>query len=167
MGFRNFGLCAVASLLLAICPVASNAQPLTSGVLPHFTVVSLRSFDPTPTQIDNPSYPVSITLKHAVAGSPTHYRVSRFSDFRDATWLLYAPAPVAQVPASWFEPFSPPRGLDRKVVLYFQLRGKNPNAGRPVSNVTNPLTREKTLKVAPEFLNSKTLSETITVRIWG
>ena len=161
--FLKFGLFAAALFVSANARIASAQPAPPSSVLPEFVVVSLTSFDPT-TNILNPTFPVRVTLQHTVGGSPTHYRFSRFSDFRDARWRTYVPAPIAQIPASWFETFTPPAGVfNRRVVLHFQVRATNPKAGRPIGFSTSPLTDEKTLKIEPKFLNSNTLSATIVI----
>jgi len=156
----QLGLLAAATLFASANPLTASAQPPTQ-VIPTFIAVSLTSFDPD-ARFLNPTFPVSLTLRHTATGSPTHYRFSRFSDFRDAKWLPYSPSPVAQIPASWFETFTPAVGaFNRRVVLHFQVRATNPKAGRPVSRTTNPLTRETTVKTEPQFLNSNTRSATI------
>jgi hypothetical protein len=160
----QLGLLAAATLFVLANPLTVSAQ-LSPQVVPSFIALSLTSFDPT-SPVLNPTFPVPITLRHTVTAqpiySPTHYRFSRFSDFRDATWLPYAPAPIAQIPASWFQTFTPPAGVfNRRVVLHFQVRATNPKAGRPISRITNPLTGKTEVKIEPQFLNSNTRSATI------
>jgi hypothetical protein len=162
--FVSHGLIAVAVFILASALSASAQTPLSPTI--SSTVVSLTSFDPA-SPVHNPTYPVPITLRHTVTGSPTQYRFSRFSDFHDAKWLPYVAAPVAQIPASWFKDMTPPARPNVQVLLYFQVRAKNPNAGRPVSRVTNELTGKTTVETEPEFLQSKSRSKTILVVFFG
>lgn len=162
----KFGLLVAITVVVLANPLTVSAQP--SQVVLSPLAVSLTSFDPDPSQFLNPAFPVSTTLRHTATGSPTHYRFSRFSDFRDATWLPYAPAPIAQIPASWFQTFTPTSGVfNRRVVLHFQVRAKNPNAGRPISRITDPLTGKTTVKTEPQFLNSNTRNGTIVAGFAG
>jgi hypothetical protein len=145
------------------------ASALTANTQPPVLVVGLTSFDPA-SPVFNPTYPVPMTLRHTVVGSPTHYRFSRFSDFRDATWLPYVLAPIAQIPASWFQDMNPPARPNVQVVLHFQVRVTNPRAGRPVkpfSRITDPLTGRTKVKTEPRFLNSGIRSKTILVVFFG
>jgi hypothetical protein len=118
-------------------------------------------------QVLNPQYPVPITLKHTVTGKPTHYRYSRFSDFRDAQWLTYQSAPVVQVPASWFSDLKPPSPPNVQVVLYFQVRAANPKGGTPTSLTTNPTTGVTTTTTQPEFIQSNVRNKIILVKFFG
>lgn len=165
---RRSGL--VLALLAGGLFVSAGALPVSAQTPLNTTVstavVSLTSFDP-PSPVLNPQYPAPVTLKHTVAGTPTHYRVSRFSDFRDAKWLPYASAPVVQVPASWLSNLNPPAPPNMQVVLYFQVRAKNPKAGTPTSLTTNLTTEKKTLETEPEFIQSNVRSKTVLVKFFG
>jgi hypothetical protein len=61
----------------------------------------------------------------------------------------------------------PPARPNVQVLLYFQVRAKNPNAGRPISRVTNELTGKTTVETEPEFIQSKPRSKTILVVFFG
>ncbi len=173
-----------AAVFASATSVTVNAQgiPASLVVSPH-NLVSLTSFDPNALFL-NPTFPISTPLRHTKTGNPTHYRFSRFADFRDATWLPYAPQPTAQIPASWFESFTPTQGaFDRRVVLYFQVRATNPRAGRPIGFTSSaptgpreiPAARDGTsntflpgqpvgemvLQTEPQFVNSNIKSKTI------
>ena len=151
-----------AAVFASATSLTVNAREIpTSLAVSPFNVVSLMSFDPNALFL-NPTFPISTPLRHTATGNPTHYRFSRFADFHDATWLPYAPQPTAQIPASWFESFSPTQGaFDRRVVLYFQLRAANPNAGRPISVSTNPFTRVREVAIEPQFVNSSIRNKAI------
>jgi hypothetical protein len=122
--------------------------------------VSLVSFDPAGLLL-NATFPAPITLHHSAIGSPSHYRVSRFPDFRDAAWLPYTPRPTAQIPSSWFEMAPGQGGSVSQVVLHFQVRAANVNAGRPISVTTNPLSGVREVRTQPDFINSAVKSKTI------
>src|SRR5437763_17006328 len=52
--------------------------------------VTLKTFTPVDSfYLNSTASSYSIALVHTVSGSPTEYRVSRFSDFRDANWIPY------------------------------------------------------------------------------
>ncbi len=158
------GLFAVGSFILAFALPAS-AQPALNTTITT-AVVSLTSFDP-PSPLLNPQYPAPVTLRHVAVGTPTHYRFSRFSDFRDARWVPYVSAPVVQVPASWFSDLNPPEPPNKQVVLYFQIRAKNPKAGTPTSLITNSTTGAKTLEQEPEFIQSNVRNKKVLVKFFG
>jgi hypothetical protein len=172
-----------AAVITSAMSLTSNAQGLPSPQALVPVAVSLTSFEPNALFL-NPTFPLSITLRHTASGSPTHYRFSRFADFRDAAWLPYASAPVAQIPASWFSVLTPPQGsFDRRMDLYFQLRAANPRAGRPIGFTPSaptgpreiPAVRDGTsntflpgqpvgemvLRTEPQFVNSNIKSKTI------
>ena len=69
------------------------------------------------------------------------------------------PAPSISMPQSWLTPTS--NSGQYSVVLYFQLRAKNPKAGQPIS-VINGKTQ-----VQPDFLISAIRNRTITVTLFG
>ena len=109
----------------------SHAQPsptiaLTSGVqLKTFTPIDSLFLNPTATTF-------TIALVHTVSGSPTEYRVSRFSDFRDANWLTYNPRPSITLANNVFTP-TPGNSSSSQVFVYLQVRARNLRAGQPVS----------------------------------
>ena len=156
-----------AAVFASATSLTVNAREIpTSLAVSPFNVVSLMSFDPNALFL-NPTFPISTPLRHTATGNPTHYRFSRFADFRDATWLPYAPQPTAQIPASWFESFTPTQGaFDRRVVLYFQVRAANPNAGRPIGFVASLPTGPRKLPAIPDgtsstFVPSQPLGERV------
>jgi hypothetical protein len=111
--------------------------------------VALRSFTPVDSFFVNPTQSdFTVTLNNTISGSATEYRVSRFADFRDATWRPYDARPALTIPGVWFEGATP---STRQVLLHFQVRNRNPNAGRPVSLIDG-----KT-EVQPEFFFSDVL----------
>jgi hypothetical protein len=158
------GLFVVVVLVSAGVLPAGAQTPLTTTITT--AVVSLASFDP-PSPVLNPKYPVPLTLKNSVSGTPTHYRYSRFSDFRDAQWLPYEAAPAVQIPASWFSDLTPAAPPDKQVVLYFQVRAANPKAGMPTSMITDPVTGKTTTTTQPQFIQSNVKSKTVLIRFFG
>lgn len=151
-----------AAVIASASALTVRAQGIPGSLLVSpINVVSLTSFEPN-AQFLNPTFPISLALRHTATGNPAHYRFSRFADFRDATWLPYAPLPQAQIPASWFETFTPAQGVfNRRVVLYFQVRATNPNAARPISVTTNPFTRVREVATEPQFVNSSIRNKVI------
>jgi hypothetical protein len=123
------------------------------------TGVTLRSFTPVDSLFPN-SQAASFTIKlnNNVAGCPAEYRVSRFSDFRDATWLAYSVSPSTVVQRTWF-----PAVVDgaTQVTLYFQVRQKNPKAGFPIS-----ISGGKT-QTQPDFFFSDVLGRRIRLIYFG
>jgi hypothetical protein len=70
--------------MLIVSP--ARGQTLSSAISTTLNV-TLKSFTPVDSFFVNPTATsFSIALVHVVSGSPTEYRVSRFSDFRDASW---------------------------------------------------------------------------------
>lgn len=155
----KFGVLACAAFVSAGgLTVRAQLAPAPSAVA-AISSVSLASFEPTPNVV-NPTFPVTLPLRHtlgAASAFPVHYRFSRFADFHDASWLPYTAAPSAQIPAAWFETLP---NNNRRVVLHFQVRATNPKAGRPIGFVNKPLSEQKTLQVEPPFLNSNARSAT-------
>ena len=110
-----------------------RAQTLcTSGV-------TLKSFAPMDSLVLN-STATTFTIKlfNTVAGCPTEYRVSRFSDFHDATWTAYSTTPSAVIQRTWFPAVT---SGTTKITLYFQVRVKNPHGGFPtnINGGTEPM----------------------------
>ena len=121
----------LASLTLAVSVVVSAAQAQPgSSVMPANTI-SMTSFSPDTFFLNDFARPMN--LRHTVAGlTPSHYRVSHFSDFRDARWLSYAPTPVVTTERSWWTSVGG-SSTNFSGTVYFQLRARNPNAGQPVA----------------------------------
>jgi hypothetical protein len=147
-----------ASLIRAVCLTAAtlvvvrNAPAQTACTT---TGVTLKSFSPVDSLFANaaadaPTF--TIKLNNVVTGCPTEYRVSRFSDFRDANWLAYSTAPSTVVQQTWF---TAPVNGGTQITLYFQVRQKNPKAGQPISLIGG-----KT-EVQPDFFFSGVLGRRI------
>ena len=116
---------AVAALAL-VTGVSAQAQTActTSGA-------TLKTFSPMDSLLLNPTATsFSIRLYNSVGGCPTEYRVSRFSDFHDATWAPYSATPTTLVQRAWFPTLA---NGTTKITLYFQVRAKNPQGGLPIS----------------------------------
>lgn len=124
------------AMAATICLAGSaRAQTLcsTSGV-------TLKSFTPVDSVFPNPTATTfTIRLYNTVGGCPTEYRVSHFSDFRDASWISYSTTPSTVIQRSWFPPVS---GGSTAIVLYFEVRVKNPQGGFPVSSVGGTTTTQ-------------------------
>jgi hypothetical protein len=81
----------------------------------------------------------AVTLDHALGGSlvPSHFRVSKFADFHDATWETYqGTAPRWRSPT--FEGTCNTTGVAR-LVAYFQVRAPRPGGQKaaPIYAVSN------------------------------
>jgi len=116
---------AISAVALAVGGSA-RAQTLctTSGV-------TLKSFSPVDSLFLNPTVSTfTIKLLNSVSGCPTEYRVSRFADFRDASWIQYSGTPSTVIQRTWFP--SPTNG-NTQITLYFQIRAKNPKCGFPTT----------------------------------
>jgi hypothetical protein len=162
-------LLSVASLSLAASVLASSAassQLPGSNILPAGTI-SLTSFSPDSFFLN--SFDWAVNLRHTVAGlTPSHYRVSRFSDFRDAQWITYSPNPVVTINRTWWT-MDPNDNTRFTASMYFQLRARNPKAGQPVALSGGGLpekpggTAEKSgsLTVQPDFINSNIRNKTL------
>jgi len=145
--FSKFWFPAVGAVLMfTTCLNASTLQEQQN--------FSLTSFDPTPVLL-NPVYPASVTLRHTVTGSPTLYRVSRFKDFHDATWLPYKAAPVIQIQSSWLSAGASARE-NRHVGLCFQVGILNPKAksNSPTTPAAKQILGGPAENTAPEVLMS-------------
>jgi len=81
-----------------------------------------------------------LTLNHVLIGglTPSHYRVSRYPDFRDATWLAYAGnAPTWTGNAEQTGPCSSVQTL--RFLAHFQVRARKTSASKTTS-LTTPAT---------------------------
>jgi hypothetical protein len=146
LSLRVAALAGMFVVLPAGAQVLSSTISTTSGVtLKTFTPVDSFYLNPTATSF-------SIALVHTVSGSPTDYRVSRFSDFRDANWIPYVVRPTTTVQRSVFPAVT---NGGTQITLYFQLRTKNPKAGQPISVVGAQTT------VQPDFFFSDPLGRRI------
>jgi hypothetical protein len=163
--------CLSVAVGLSVSPPA-QAQLPGSNIMPANTI-SITSFSPDTFFLNSLS--VSVPLRHTVAGlTPTHYRVSHFSDFRDAKWLVYVPAPTTTTDRTWF---TADAGQNARFTgsVFFQLRARNPNAGQPMSLGGTGLpespggTSQKTsgVTVQPDFINSNVKSRTLHVVFAG
>jgi len=136
--------------MLMVSP--ARGQTLSSAISTTLNV-TLKSFTPVDSFFVNPTATsFSIALVHVVSGSPTEYRVSRFSDFRDASWKPYVAQPTTTVQRSVFPAVT--NGATQ-ITLYFQVRTKNPKAGMPISVVGGTTT------VQPDFFFSDPLGRRI------
>jgi len=117
------------------------------------TSVALKTFTPVDSVFVNPAVAqFNIALNNTVSGTPTEYRVSRFADFRDASWLPYSSKPTLVVPRTWFPTAT---SGSAQITLYLQVRAKNPMAGRPGTLIDGKLT------VQPDFFFSEVLGRRI------
>ena len=138
----------------------SHAQPSPTIVLG--SGVKLTSFTPIDSLFLNPTGTTfNIALVHRVLGSPTEYRVSRFSDFRDANWLPYNPEPHMTVTSNMFTATGGTNSGTSQVTLYLQVRARNPKAGLPISVIGG-----KT-QVQPDFFFSDPLSRRVRIVFAG
>ena len=118
----------VAALSALVVAVGGSAGAQTACTT---SGVTLKSFTPVDSLFLNPTATsFTIKLNNVVSGCATEYRVSRFSDFRDASWIKYSTAPSTVVQRTWF-----PTVVSGKtqITLYFQVRAKNPQGGFPTS----------------------------------
>lgn len=130
----------------------TGAQTL-SNTISTTTGVTLKTFTPIDSfYLNSTATSFSIALVHTVSGSPTEYRVSRFSDFRDANWIPYVSRPTITIQRSVFPPVT---NGGTQITLYLQVRAKNPNAGRPATVIDGKLT------VQPDFFFSDPLGRRI------
>jgi hypothetical protein len=136
---------------------SAGAQTISPTTTTTSTGVTLKTFTPFDSLFINPSDHVTTALVNTVSGTPTEYRVSRFADFRDASWIAYAARPSLAVPLTWFSPVTG----GSQVTLYFQVRAKNPLAGRPISSINGTTT------VQPDFFFSTILSHRIRTKFVG
>jgi hypothetical protein len=92
---------------------------------------SLTAFSPMDSLLINATATnFTIRLYNNVSGCPTEYRVSRFSDFHDATWTAYSTTPTTVIQRTWFPTIA---NGTTKITLYFQVRAKNPRGGLPIA----------------------------------
>lgn len=143
------------ALLLRAALLASVAAIVTASVSPAQTIsttistttsVSIKTFTPIDSVFINPTATsFTIALANTVSGTPTEYRVSRFSDFRDANWLTYSTRPNITVARSVFPTAT---SGTTQITLYLQVRAKNPKAGQPISVI------DGVTKVQPDYFFS-------------
>ena len=147
-----------ASLSLGI-GTTSHAQ--SSPTIALTSSVKLTSFTPIDSLFVNPTATTfNIALVHRVSGAPTEYRASRFSDFRDANWLPYNPEPHMTVTSNMFAA-TPGNSSSTQVMLYLQVRARNPKAGQPISVIGG-----KT-QVQPDFFFSDPLARRVRIVFAG
>lgn len=137
----------------------SNAQtPVPTTTLGG---VTLKTFTPVESLFVNPTTTTfTIALNNTVVGSPTEYRASRFIDFRDAQWRPYSPSPTITVTSNMFTA-TPGNSSSTQVMLYLQVRARNPKAGQPVSIAGGKLTTQ------PDFFFSDPLGRRVRIVFAG
>lgn len=146
---RLFG----ATIAVALSAGSTRMAAQTISTTTTTTSVALKTFTPVDSVFVNPSVAqFNIALNNTVSGTPTEYRVSRFADFRDASWLPYSSKPSLVVPRTWFPTAT---SGSAQITLYLQVRAKNPMAGRPGSLIDGKLT------VQPDFFFSEVLGRRI------
>lgn len=146
---RLFG----ATIAVALSAGSTRMAAQTVSTTTTTTSVALKTFTPVDSVFVNPSVAqFNIALNNTVSGTPTEYRVSRFADFRDASWLPYSSKPSLVVPRTWFPTAT---SGSAQITLYLQVRAKNPMAGRPGSLIDGKLT------VQPDFFFSEVLGRRI------
>ena len=153
---RHPALLRVVGIAAATFVVTHHAHAQTACTT---TGVTLKSFTPVDSQFMN-SQAASFTIKlnNVVSGCPTEYRVSRFSDFRDASWLSYSTGPSTVIQRTSFPALS---NGSTQVTLYFQVRQKNPKAGLPISAIGG------TTQTQPDFFFSSVLGRRIRLIYFG
>ena len=118
--------------------------------------VTLKSFNPVDSLFLNPTA-TSFTIKlvNSVSGCPTEYRVSRFADFRDASWSPYSASPSTVIQRTWFPATTTG---NTQITLYLQVRVKNPRGGFPttIGGATQPM-----------YFFSDVLSRNIRIMMFG
>jgi len=144
--------------MVATISVAGSAQ-IQTQTLCTSTAPTLKTFFPVDSVFPNPTA-TSFTIKlvNTASGCPTEYRVSRFSDFHDATWTAYSASPTTVIQRTWFPATV---GGSTSIMLYFQVRVKNPKGGFPVSDVGGTVT------TAPMYYMSGILSRKIRLFFFG
>jgi hypothetical protein len=153
---RRSALIQAIGLATATLVVARHGHAQTACTT---TGATLKSFTPVDSQfINSQATSFTIKLNNAVSGCPTEYRVSRFSDFRDASWLSYSAAPSTVIQRTWFPALA---NGSTQVTLYFQVRQKNPKAGLPISSVGG------TTQTQPDFFFSSVLGRRIRLIYFG
>jgi hypothetical protein len=142
-----------ATIAAALSTGSTRMAAQTISTTTTTTSVALKTFTPVDSLFVNPSVTqFNIALNNTVSGTPTEYRVSRFADFRDASWLPYSSKPSLVVPRTWFPTAT---SGSAQITLYLQVRAKNPLAGRPSSLINGKLT------VQPDFFFSEVLGRRI------
>ena len=118
-----------AGLAAATLAVARPASAQTACTT--LTGVTLKAFSPVDSLFPNPtSTSFTIKLVNSIGGCASEYRVSRFADFRDANWMPYSASPNTTVERTWFPTTT---NGSTQIMLYFQVRQKNPRGGLPTS----------------------------------
>jgi len=136
----------------------AGAQTISTAIATT-GAVTLKTFSPVDSVFPNPTQTsFVIALNHTVSGSPTEYRVSRFSDFRDANWIPYNPKPTITIQRSVFPTVA---NGGTQITLYLQVRAKNPKAGQPISIIDGKTT------VQPDFFFSDPLGRRIRLIYFG
>jgi hypothetical protein len=147
-----------AAAMVATISVAGSAQIQTPTLCTN-TAPTLKSFLPQDSLfLNSTATTFTIKLVNTVSGCPTEYRVSRFSDFHDATWTTYSASPSTVLQRTWFPPVS---GGSTSIMLYFQVRVKNPQGGFPASATGGTVTTQ------PMFFTSEPLSRKIRLMYFG
>jgi hypothetical protein len=153
---RHSALIRAVGFSAATLVVGRHAQAQTACTT---TGVTLRLFTPVDSLFTNSTATTfTIKLNNTVSGCASEYRVSRFADFRDATWLTYSAAPNTIVQRTWFPAIV--NGAT-EVTLYFQVRQKNPKGGFPTS-----ISGGKT-QTQPDFFFSDVLGRRIRLIYFG
>ena len=154
-----------ASLIRAVCFAAAtlvvvrNAPAQTACTT--IGAPTLKSFSPVDSLFANQAADAAtftIKLNNVASGCPTEYRVSRFSDFRDANWLAYSAAPSTVIQRTWF---TAPTNGGTQITLYLQVRVKNPKAGQPISLIGGQT------QVQPDYFFSSVLGRRIRLIYFG
>jgi hypothetical protein len=146
-----FRAVSVGVVALAVSAAARAQVPCANG-----GGVTLKSFNPVDSLFPNPTASTfTIKLVNGVTGCPSEYRVSRFSDFRDANWIPYSATPSTVIQRSWFPATA---NGTTQITLYFQVRVKNPRGGIPTSLGGPP---------APAFFFSDPLGRSIRLIYFG
>jgi hypothetical protein len=153
--FRAAMLATAAGLIIVS---VVKAQTLTT--IATTSTVTLKSYTPFDSVFTNSNASsFTIALVHTVSGAtPTEYRVSRFSDFRDASWIPYVTRPTITLQRTVFPAST--TGT-QQIILYFQVRAKNPKAGQPISSIDGKLT------VQPDYYFSDALGRRIRLIYMG
>lgn len=150
----------LATIILTLGSSVVAAQSIPVSPIALTNNVTLKAFVPVDSLFVNPTQSdFTVTLNNTISGAATEYRVSRFADFRDANWRPYNAHPTLAIPGSWFESTATPGAS--QVLLHFQVRNKNPLAGRPISFIDG-----KT-QVQPDFFFSDVLTRRVRIIFVG
>ena len=150
---------AVTALGLTVAGTTLAAQTIPVSQIAISSAVTLKTFTPVDSFFVNPTQSeFTVTLNNTISGGATEYRVSRFADFRDAPWRPYDPHPTLTIPGNWFVS----TGIgNSQVTLHFQVRNKNPKAGRPISFIDGKTT------VQPDFFFSDVIARRVRIVFAG